>query len=96
MKVFLMRYLFVMNLLVAVYGQDTGTLSGVILDHKSKEPLIGANVIVEGTSLGAATDYEGKYLIQGVDVGIISLKVTYIGYEVKNITNVEIVLKSIW
>ena len=33
MKVFLMRYLFVMNLLVTVYGQDTGTLSGVILDH---------------------------------------------------------------
>ena len=44
----------------------TGKISGRIIDKESGEPLIGANVIVEGTSLGASTDYEGKNQIENI------------------------------
>ena len=40
-----------------------GILRGVVLDSTNSEPLIGANIMVESTSLGTATDLEGKFKI---------------------------------
>ena len=45
------------------YGAVTGKVSGIIRDAETGDPLIGANVLIVGTSLGAATDMEGKYQI---------------------------------
>ena len=44
-----------------LYGGVTGKISGKIQDGNSEEPLIGANVLVIGTTLGAATDVDGFY-----------------------------------
>lgn len=60
---------------------QTGTISGSITDKDSGDPLLGANVIVKGTSMGAATDMEGNFTILNVDPGDITIMVTYIGYE---------------
>ena len=38
---------------------QTGKIAGVIIDKSTQEPLIGANVFLEGTGLGAATDVDG-------------------------------------
>ena len=46
-----------------------GAVSGRVTDSTNDSPLIGANVILEGTSLGAATDGEGRYKIEGLDAG---------------------------
>ena len=48
-------------ILVPIYGY---TIKGIVKDSTSNSPLIGANVIIDGTSFGAATDSEGKYLIK--------------------------------
>ncbi|MFQ6603994.1 MAG: TonB-dependent receptor domain-containing protein [Fidelibacterota bacterium] len=64
-----------------IAAQDHGTLSGRITDQDSQHPLIGANVFITGTSLGAATDYDGYYSISGIPAGTYSMKVTYMGYE---------------
>ena len=58
------RILFYLLMINFVFSQDTKSLQGRIIDSKSKEPLIGANVIIDRTSFGAATDSEGKYLIK--------------------------------
>ncbi|HIC37580.1 MAG TPA: hypothetical protein EYO80_07860, partial [Candidatus Marinimicrobia bacterium] len=59
-----------------------GTLTGKVLDAANGSPLIGANVSLEGTSQGAATDTEGRFTILQVEAGEQTLMASYIGYQV--------------
>ncbi len=63
----------------------TGKIRGKITDAVTGEPLIGANVVLESTSLGAAADMEGKYNIEGIPAGSYTLKISYIGYQTMTI-----------
>ncbi len=71
----------------AAYGQNwglpagTGALTGYVTDKETGEPLIGANVILEGTTLGSSTDVTGKYYIANVPVRNYRLKISYVGYD---------------
>jgi hypothetical protein len=56
-------------------------IEGFIKDTLTNEPLIGANIILVGTSLGAATNNSGQYIIRSVTPGTYVIRVTYIGYE---------------
>ena len=62
------------------YGGIGGKLSGRIVSEEN-EPLIGANVIIEGTSLGAATDTQGEYFILNIPPGQYSVTISMIGYK---------------
>ena len=62
---------------------QNGSITGQITDAENNDPLIGANVIVEGTNMGAATDVNGNYNILNVPVGAVTIMVSYIGYEEK-------------
>jgi len=64
-----------------VFAQTTGKIIGRVMDADRNEYLPGANVFLEGTSYGAATDREGEFTIFRVAPGTYTLKVTYIGYE---------------
>ncbi len=63
-----------------------GTITGVVRDSKTKEPLPGANVYIEGTAIGAASNVEGKFYISNVPPGKHTLIVNYIGYKQKKVT----------
>ena len=82
------------NSLYAV--QQTHQCSGVVTDE-SGEPLVGASVIVKGTTLGSVTDLSGSFSIKGVKKGA-TLHISYIGYETQSVTwdgsNVTITLKE--
>ena len=67
-----------------------GKIAGTITDAGTGEPLIGVNVIVEGSGQGAATDIDGYYVILNVSPGKKSVIVSYIGYTSKNITDVVV------
>jgi outer membrane receptor protein involved in Fe transport len=58
-----------------------GRISGKVTDLETGEPLIGANVLVVGTSYGAATDVNGEYLIINLSAGTVEVKCSYIGYQ---------------
>jgi len=75
-------------LISSILCAQQGTITGRVLDTTNKSPLIGANVVLEGTTQGAATDTEGHYTILQVDPGEKTLMVSYIGYQVlkKSIT----------
>lgn len=64
----------------------SGELRGTIIDKESREPLPGANILIEGTKFGASTDVNGRYYIENIPQGNYNIKVTYIGYE-DNIRN---------
>jgi TonB-dependent receptor len=63
------------------FGQ--ASLKGTVTDAVSNETLIGTNVIVQGTSLGAATDIEGQYRIAGIPERVLNIKISCVGYEVQ-------------
>ena len=60
------------------------TVSGIVVD-KAGEAVIGASVLVKGTSNGTITDFDGKFTLSNVpEKGIITI--TYIGYEGQDIS----------
>ncbi|MBJ6107489.1 von Willebrand factor type A domain-containing protein [Hymenobacter sp. BT523] len=58
----------------------TRTITGVVMDAQSKQPLPGATVLVKGTQLGASTDAAGRYSLRVPNAGTATLVFTSIGY----------------
>ncbi len=65
-------------------------LRGTILDTDSKLPLIGATVIILGTDplIGTTTDVNGKFRLENMPIGRISLQLLYLGYETKTVSDI--------
>lgn len=63
-----------------VNAQSKGSISGKVKDESNNDVLIGANILVIGTNLGASTDLDGNYFIKGLEPGEYSIKVSYISY----------------
>ncbi len=59
----------------------TGSVQGKVTDETTGDALFGANIFLEGTSIGAATDINGKYNITNVPTGSYTLRASYIGYK---------------
>lgn len=74
----------------SVVFSQTGRISGKVTDAQTGEPLIGANIIVVGTSLGAATDVNGDFLITNISPGKYNVKASYIGYQEVTIANLNV------
>jgi outer membrane receptor for ferrienterochelin and colicin len=89
MKLFSNLYFIVLFLSTTSLTAQTGKISGVIIDKDTKEELIGASVLVEGYSVGAATDIDGSFSIS-IAPGTYKLKVSYIGYQTKLIEDVVV------
>jgi len=68
----------------------TGKLSGTIKSKSDNGPLIGANVIIENTDLGTATDLNGDYVILNIAPGKYNVIIRMIGHEVKKYENIRI------
>lgn len=71
------------------YAQ-AGTIKGSIVDAKTQEPLIGASVLVEGSTNGAATDLDGNYIIRNLPAGNVKLSVSYVAYKPVTKTDVRV------
>ncbi len=72
------------------FAGTTGKIAGVVKDKSTGEPIPGANVIIEGTTLGASTDSQGRYFILNVPPGEYTLRVTFIGYKAVRKQNVRV------
>ncbi|MFQ5606031.1 MAG: TonB-dependent receptor domain-containing protein [bacterium] len=75
---------------VRAYSGTTGKIAGKVVDAATKEPLIGVNVIIVGTTSGGATDLDGNYYILNIPPGAYQLKATYIGYSPYVVNNVKV------
>ncbi len=71
------------------HAQTTGKLTGQVVDNKG-EPLIGVNIVIEGTTLGASTDLDGYYIVLNVRTGTYKVRYLYLGYQTKVVENVSI------
>ncbi len=86
-KLFLALFIaaFVPELVFAV-----GKIRGKVTDAGTGEPLVGANVVVVGTQMGAATNVSGEYVILNIPAGTYTLRTTYVGYQAITLSNLRI------
>jgi uncharacterized membrane protein len=68
----------------------TATLQGTVKDKKDGSDLIGVSVIIKGTSLGAASDENGKFIIRNIKPGTYDVEVSYIGYAKVLLTEIKL------
>ena len=59
----------------------SGLIKGHVFDKVTGEPLIGANIVIQNTSLGVAADVDGGYVLRLVPVGEWTLNISYLGYK---------------
>lgn len=71
---------------VIVHAQPTATLEGRVFDGASKRGLEGANILVQGTSLGTAAAKDGSFRLSQIPAGEHIVNVTYVGYTKKALT----------
>lgn len=72
--------------------QARGEIYGKVIDATTKQPLIGANVVILGTALGDATDLNGEYQIKGIEPNIYQVRASSIGYN--SITKTDVAINS--
>ena len=94
------KYLVTLQISIAVASGIS--ITGTVRDSTNKSPLIGANVIVKGTSLGAATNTDGRYTIDQLPIGEHILSVSYMGFKsfekqiiIQNTSNLTFDIKMI-
>jgi len=86
---FLMIGLLIVLLLTQLsYGGITGKISGFVIDKQNGEPLVGVNVILRNTYLGATTDIDGAFFILNIPPGNYEVEVDYVGYKKIVMSNV--------
>ncbi len=74
------KFILVFLLLPLALMAQKGKMVGQVTDAKTGEPLVGANIIIEGTLLGASTDIDGHFIFINLDPGIYKVKALYLGY----------------
>ncbi|MFN8886040.1 MAG: carboxypeptidase-like regulatory domain-containing protein, partial [Cyclobacteriaceae bacterium] len=88
MRAFLrfLAFFFITSSALAQYG----SISGKVVDFKTKEAIIGANVVIQGTSVGAPTDIEGNYSITNLKPGNYTLTISYVTYKPQTVPDVSV------
>ncbi len=80
------KFLLSALMLITQVINATGTLKGRITDKEKNIPLIGANILLENTNIGAGTDTEGNFLLTGIIPGNYNIVISMIGYKNKVIS----------
>ena len=88
----LLLILFVVSFLFGMEGfaQTKGKISGRVTEKDNNEPIPYANVIIEGTTLGAATDNDGNYVILNVPPGLHKVTASIIGFQKVTVQDVRV------
>lgn len=73
------------------FGQTSGKISGTVYDASQDAPLGFTNVVVKGSSLGAVSDENGRYVILDVPPGTYTIICTYIGYSTMEVQELAVI-----
>lgn len=69
---------------------QNGTITGTVTDSKTGEPIIGANVLIQGTTVGDVTNLEGQFTITNVKPGTYNLVISYITYKTHTVPDLQV------
>lgn len=79
-----------LGLISCAASAQTGTIKGSVKDAVSGDVIVGANILVAGTSLGTVADVEGNFEIPKVKVGTYKLVVSFISYKTDTLSDVTV------
>lgn len=68
-------------LALPVSAQERGIVTGQVTDANSLQPLVGAQIVIDGTTIGGLTNQDGRYRLQNIPVGPQQIRAILIGYE---------------
>jgi hypothetical protein len=89
-----MKKIFLAAILIVTFTSflvgQTGKMKGKVIDRVTKEPLIGVNVTVEGTTTGAVTDSAGIFIVNSLPCNTVSIRVSLLGYKPQIKTDIVI------
>ena len=83
-------YLFLVLLISSLQALSQGTIAGKVTDSKTGEGVIGANVVIQGTTQGAGTDIEGNFVINNVKEGSYTLLISSVTYKTHTLPDVKV------
>lgn len=90
-KYLLLSLIFSLTFLtIQIFAGSTGKVAGTVKDKETGEPLPFANVFIDGTSMGAASDIDGNFTILNVPPGIYSITASVVGYQKVTITDTRV------
>jgi outer membrane receptor protein involved in Fe transport len=72
------------------FAGETGKIAGTVKDQATGERLPGINIIIQGTTLGAASDIDGNFIINNIPPGTYTVIVSGVGYQKTTFTNVKV------
>lgn len=81
---------FILTVTVTSFAGTTGKISGTVTDAKTGEKLVGATVMLVGTTLGASTDLNGYFVMLNIPPGTYRLKVSSVGYASALVENIHV------
>ncbi len=73
-----------------ILAQSTIKLYGRVVDQETQKPLAGANIVVEGTIFGSASNSQGYYQIENLMVGFYTISTSYMGYQTQERADIRI------
>lgn len=82
----LKRMMLLAPMVITAVGVHAFTIKGVVLDNATKEPLIGATIQIEGTTIGAVTDLDGKFELTQPDGKNCNLIIQYVSYKPQQVS----------
>ncbi|HUW04620.1 MAG TPA: TonB-dependent receptor [Williamwhitmania sp.] len=74
---------------INLMGQ-TGSIEGVVSDKKTGETLVGATIVIAGTTTGTTTDLDGKFVLGNLAPGLYNISVNFISYQRQTFSSVEV------
>lgn len=80
-SIIVLSFLLTEFFLPLVLSQGVGTVEGIILDAQTRETMVGATVVIEGTNKGTTANLNGEFRISGIEPAVINLRVSFISYE---------------
>lgn len=84
----------IVTFIILLLGNDlhaqSGIISGRVYNSINNEPIMFANVALEGTTLGATTDLDGNYRIENLQPGLYNVQISYVGFNDQTIPEIEV------
>ena len=93
------RIVLFMTCLFAMIGLATAQtrVQGVVLSQEDNEPIVGASILVKGTTIGTVTDMDGRFTLTGIPSSARTLVVSYVGMKTQEVairSNVRVTLST--
>lgn len=89
-RIQLLTVLIVVTVPLLAMAGTTGKVTGIVKDGKTGEAIVGASVLIEGTTMGAATNLDGYYVILNIPPGKYNLVASGVGYTKKAVNGIQV------